>query len=103
MTDGPRAAYAGRSKRVDAVSASEGLLRFAREMNALRAPDHRERVAQAVAVTAEEFRPRPEASLPRAGADYLLDRVQELAAASDASPDGYEQACLRLERELRPV
>lgn len=100
MTNGPHAAYAGRSKRTAAVSAAESLLRFAREMNALRPPDHREHIAQAVAVTEENFRPSPESRLPPAGADFLLDRVQELAAACDASRTGYEQACLRLEREL---
>ena len=84
--------------RSGAVSATERLLRLARELNMLRPPDHRERIAQAVAVTREYFRPNPESDLPAPGADALLDGVQELASACEASPQAFEQACAHLER-----
>jgi hypothetical protein len=92
------AAYAGRSKREQAVSASARLVGLARELNALRPPDHRERMSQAVAVTQEYFRLRPESPLPPQGADALLDGVRELESACDASREGYEEACANLER-----
>jgi hypothetical protein len=96
--NGPMAAYAGRSKRGLAVTASDRLVHFARELNELRAPDHRERISQAVAVTREYFRPRPDSALPAAGADALLDAVRELETACEGSRSGYEEACANLER-----
>src|SRR2546423_1363987 len=64
LMNGPMAAYAGRSKRQAAVSASARLVLLARQLNEVRAPDHRERISQAVAVTQEYFRLRPDSALP---------------------------------------
>ena len=96
--NGPIAEYAGRSKRVDATSASARLLLLARELNELRPPDHREQISRAVALTENYFRLRPESALPPPGADALLDGVRELDRACEASRQGYEEACANLER-----
>ena len=96
--NGPMAAYAGRSKRGAAVSASGRLVLLARELNEGRAPDHRERITRAIAVTQEFFRLGPDSPLPGPGADALLDGVRELESASDGSRQGYEEACADLER-----
>jgi hypothetical protein len=101
LTPGPNATFAGRSTRVDAVLATQRLLGLARDLNSRRPPDHREQMAAAVANTEEYFRAGAEAPLPSPRADALLDRVQALAAASDSSRDGYEEACLGLELALR--
>jgi hypothetical protein len=80
------------------LPASEGLLHLARELNTLRAPDHQERIARAVADTQEYFRANPEAELPPAGEDALFDVVWRLASACASSPEGFARSCNDLQR-----
>jgi len=85
-------------ERAEAVRAAARLLRLARELNALRPPDHRERIARAVADTQEYFRAGPEAELPAPGNDALFDLVQTLASACESSPEGFARSCDDLQR-----
>jgi hypothetical protein len=86
--------------RRDAVTAAAKLLVAARALNASRAPDHRESIALAIAMTEDSFR-LPNSELPHARADPLLDAVRALQTAAEASPEGYEVACARLDLLLR--
>lgn len=79
--------------RAEALRAAARLLRLARELNALRPPDHRDRISYAVADTREYFRASPEAALPAPGEDALFDLVQTLASACEASPEGFARIC----------
>lgn len=80
-------------ERAEAVRAAARLLRLARELNAIRSPDHRERIAWAVADTREYFRAGPETELPAPGEDALLDLVRTLASACESSPEGFARSC----------
>jgi hypothetical protein len=84
--------------RSGALLASERLLRLARELNTLRPPDHRERIARAVADTQEYFRANPEAELPAPGEDAVFDIVRTLASACESSPEGFARGCNDLQR-----
>lgn len=75
------------------LRAAARLLRLARELNALRPPDHRERISRAVAETREYFRTGPEAALPAPRQDLLLDRIEALASGCEASPEGFARIC----------
>jgi hypothetical protein len=86
--------------RGGALPASERLLRLARELNAIRSPDHRERISYAVADTREYFRANPEAELPAPGKDALFDMVQTLASACESSPEGFARSCDELQRTM---
>lgn len=72
--------------------AVQDLLQEARELNLERPPDHRERIATAVASVQEYFRHGPEADLPANQSSPLLACVLALGQASEASPEGYAQA-----------
>ena len=87
-------------ERAETVRAVDRLLRLARELNAVRSPDHRERISYAVADTREYFRAHPEAELPAPGADALFDTVQTLASACESSPEGFARSCDDLRRTL---
>jgi len=87
-------------ERGGALPATERLLHLARELNTLRPPDHRERIAQAVADTQEYFRPDPESDLPAPGEDALFDMVRTLASACESSPEGFARSCNDLQRIL---
>ena len=82
------------------LPASERLLRLARELNTLRPPDYRERIARAVADTQEYFRANPEAELPAPGEDPLFDMVRTSASACESSPEGFARSCNELQRIL---
>ena len=84
-------------QRAETVRAAERLLRLARELNALRPHDHRERISYAVADTREYFRSGPEAELPAPGKDALFDVVQRLASACESSPEGFARSCNELQ------
>ena len=86
--------------RGGALPASERLLRLARELNTLRPPDYRERIARAVADTQEYFRANPEAELPAPGEDPLFDMVRTSASACESSPEGFARSCNELQRIL---
>ncbi len=85
-------------ERAETLRATDRLLRRARELNALRPPDHRERISYAVADTREYFRADPEAELPAPGEDALFDLVQTLASACESSPEGFARSCQDLQR-----
>lgn len=85
-------------ERAEAVRAAARLLRLARELTAIRSPDHRERIVRAVADTQEYFRPSPEAELPAPGGDALFDMVRTLASACESSPEGFARSCDDLQR-----
>lgn len=87
-------------ERAETVRAADRLLRLARELNALRPPDHRERISYAVADTREYFRADPEAELPVPGEDALFDMVQTLASACESSPEGFARSCDDLQRTI---
>lgn len=74
------------------LQAVDELVQLARELNAHRPPDHRERISAAVASVREYFRDGVEAELPSKQASPLLAQVTALAGASDASPEGYARA-----------
>ena len=82
------------------LPAGERLLRLARKLNTLRAPDHQERIARAVADTQEYFRANPEAELPAPGESALYDLVRTLASACESSPEGFARSCNELQRIL---
>ena len=86
--------------RRDSVTAASELLVVARALNSSRVPDHRESIALAIALAEDSFR-LPNSELPGPGADPLLDAVHALQIAAEASPEGYESACARLDRLLR--
>ena len=86
--------------RRDAVVAAGELLVVARALNSSRVPDHRESLALAIALAEDSFR-LPSSELPAAAADPLLDAVRALQIAAEASPEGYESACAKLDRLLR--
>lgn len=87
-------------ERAEAVRAAARLLRLARELNALRPPDHRERISYAVAHTREYFRTSPDAELPAPGEDALFDLVRTLASACESSPEGFARSCDDLQRTV---
>lgn len=87
-------------EHAEAVRATERLLRLARELNTLRPPDHRDRIAQAVAATREYFRSDPAAELPTPGENALFDGVERLVDACESSPEGFAQSCNDLQRIL---
>jgi len=87
-------------ERAETVRAVSRLLRLARELNAIRSPDHRERIAYAVADIREYFRASPEAELPAPGEDALFDMVQTLASACESSPEGFARSCDDLQRAM---
>lgn len=87
-------------ERAETVRAVHRLLGLARALNAIRSPDHRERISYAVADTREYFRANPEAELPAPGEDPLFDMVQTLASACESSPEGFARSCDDLQRIL---
>ncbi len=86
--------------RAEAVRAAVRLLRLARELNALRPPDFRDRISYAVADTREYFRAGHEGALPAPGEDALFDLVQTLASACEASPEGFARTCDEFQEAL---
>ena len=74
------------------LQAVDELVQLARELNARRPSDHRERISRAVASVTEYFRDGVEGELPSDQASPLLAQVAALAGASDASPEGYARA-----------
>jgi hypothetical protein len=87
-------------ERDGTVRATERLLRRARELNTLRPPDHRERIARAVADTQEYFRADAESDLPAPGEDALFDMVRTLTVACESSPEGFGRSCNDVQRIL---
>ena len=75
------------SKRVRAV---EALVREARELNDRRAPDHQERIANAVASVTEHF--RDGTGDLRFDEGSLLAQITDLVQASGSSREGYRRA-----------
>ncbi len=72
------------------LQAVHELVELARELNARRPPDHRERISRAVASVAEYFRDGVEDELPSDQASPLPAQVTAFGAAAYYLTDGFD-------------